>query len=369
MKRAKHPVELFQNSIASASLVAGLLNAKYINAAPYYRMEQEFQRYGVEISRQTMANWTIKAAERYFSLIYDKMKEELLRSRIIHADKTPVKVSKDGRKAGTKSYMWVYQKGEETEQPVVIYEYQKTRKKEHPQNFLKGYQGVLCCDGYQVYHSLPEEIIICGCWAHARRHYINAAKALKGKEARKLEMTVSEEALFRIAQFFHYEKEWKDLSKEEHLKKRQQVLKPLVLEYFSWVKKQKENPLIPPKSETAKGLNYSIYQEKYLMAFLETPDVPLDNSAAERAIRSFTIGRKNFVLIDTIQGAQASAILYSIAETAKANQLKPYLYFKYLLEELPKYWNGYEKEFEKDFLKNLLPWSEQLPSEIRKTEK
>lgn len=362
IKRAPGPAALFEGSLATPSLLAGIMTAKYINAMPFYRLETAFANNGALIRRQTMARWMIMAAERYFSLLFDRMKEELLSEEIIHADETTVMVSKDERKAGSKSYMWVYTT-EKSEHPVVIFEYQKTRAASHPKEFLADYHGYLCCDGYESYHTLGSDITVCGCWVHARRHYSNAVKALQDHTERSDELNVSREALRRIGELFNMDKAYRSLSADERIKKRRKELQVKADEYFEWVRSRIGT--VPPKSETGKGLTYSMNQKNYLLACLSTADVPLDNSEAERKIRNFVISRKNFVLIDTINGAKASAILFSLAETAKANNLRPHEYFKYLLEEIPAHMEDPVDKFN-DYLENLLPWSEKLPAGIRK---
>lgn len=360
--RADHPCEVLNNSIVTPSLLAAVLNTKYINSVPLYRLEQEFKRYDVNISRQVMANWVIRGSERYFSLLYDRMHQELYKSRVLHADETPVQVIRDGRESMTNSYMWVYRTGcVERVSPVVLYEYQKTRKADHPVEFLKDYKGVVVCDGYQVYHKIakerPEEIRVAGCWAHARRPFARVCKSL-GKE--KMKGTLAESAVSQMAMIYHVDHELSDLEPGEKLRKRQLLVKPLVEAFFTWVKASQKT--VPEKSETGKGLTYCLNQEKYLKAFLDDPLIPLDNNAAEIAIRGFCIGKHNWHIIDTIEGAQASAIVYSIAESAKLNGLKPYDYFKYLLEEIPRHMN--DKSL--SFLEQLVPWSKVLPQECYK---
>lgn len=360
--RADHPLPLFEGSLATPSLIAGIMTGKFVNAVPLARLEKAFADHGARILRQTQARWMIRTAEVYFSLLVDRFTEELLRSEVIHADETTAIVSRDGRPAGRKSYMWVYTK-ESDHHPVVIYEYQKTRAAAHVKEFLRDYKGWLCCDGYEAYHNLSSDITVCGCWAHARRHYANAEKVLKKDSSRGAELSVASEALRRIGDLFHTDKQWKDLPGEERQARRETELKPKVEEYFCWVKSKIGS--VPPKSETGKGLAYSMNQKEYLLGFLTNPDVPLDNSEAERKIRNFVVARKNFILIDTIAGAEASAILFSMSETARANNLKPYDYFKYLLEELPKHMKDDHRDMR--FLDDLLPWSDKLPAEIRKT--
>lgn len=358
--RGNRPKDLLRNSIVTPSLEAAILNAKYVNSIPLYRLEQEFERNGVFISRQNMANWTILCAERYFKPVYDRMKTELLKLPVTQADETPVKVVNDGRKAGAESYMWVYRSGEfYQDRPIVLYEYQKTRHHEHPENFYKGYQGVLVTDGLQQYHLIEKNIeglTNANCWVHARRAFADAVKAMKDREIAKA--STAYKALVRISAIYKLEDGLKKLTPEERLQERQSNVKPLVEEFFAWAKEVLAAQL--PKGKTAKGLEYCINQEKYLKVFLSNPYVPLDNSASERAIRPFCIGRKNWVLIDSVRGAKASAVIYSISETAKLNDLSTYNYFTYLLTELPKIIDQ-DGNMDANALEPLLPWSKELP--------
>ena len=362
--KAPHPQTLLRGSLVSPSLEAAVMNAKYVNAVPLYRQEQEFERYGLHISRQNMANWTIQCADRYLAVLYDYLHEKLYGYHVLQADETPVLVNKDGRPAGSKSYMWVYRTGRMyTECQIVLYEYQRTRNASHPGEFLKDFSGICVTDGYQVYHTIEEEredLKIAGCWSHARRRFDEAVKALpkaKQKDSRAYL------ALTMIQAIYREEKLLKDLPAEERMIRRQLSVKPLVEAYFIWVR---ENlPKVPQKSRTWEGFNYSLNQEKYLKVFLDDGEVPMDNNAAEQSIRGFCIGKKNWVMIDTVAGAKSSAIIYSIAETAKANNLKPYDYFEYLLTEIPKHLDGTDR----GFLDDLLPWSPSLPENCRKPDK
>ena len=362
--KAPHPQTLLRGSLVSPSLEAAVMNAKYVNAVPLYRQEQEFERYGLHISRQNMANWTIQCADRYLAVLYDYLHEKLYGYHVLQADETPVLVNKDGRPAGSKSYMWVYRTGRMyTECQIVLYEYQRTRNASHPREFLKDFSGICVTDGYQVYHTIEEEredLKIAGCWSHARRRFDEAVKALpkaKQKDSRAYL------ALTMIQAIYREEKLLKDLPAEERMIRRQLSVKPLVEAYFIWVR---ENlPKVPQKSKTWEGFNYSLNQEKYLKVFLDDGEVPMDNNAAEQSIRGFCIGKKNWVMIDTIAGAKSSAIIYSIAETAKANNLKPYDYFEYLLTEIPKHLDVPDRSF----LDDLLPWSPSLPENCRKPDK
>ena len=359
MVKADHPKALLHGSLVSPSLGAAIINGKYVNAVPLYRLEQEFQRYGLQITRQNMANWCIRLAEEYLSVLYDHLHKVLYSYHVIQADETPVLVNHDGRKAGSKSWMWVYRSGHlYQDRQIVLYEYQQTRNASHPREFLKGYDGICVTDGYQVYHTLEkelEELTIAGCWVHCRRRFDEALKLVPKsyqKESNAFLLMKQIQAIYRE------EGKLNDLSSDERLKQRQVVIKPLVNAFFTYLKTIN----VSKKDKFGDAIGYALNQEKYLRVFLTDGDVPIDNNASERAIRGFCIGKKNWQMIDTINGAKSSAIIYSIVETAKANNLKPFDYVQYLLEEIPKHMNDRVCSF----LENLLPWSEKLPVEIHK---
>lgn len=367
--RGDRPKDLFRGSIATPSLVASILNVKYVNSAPLHRIEQEFSRNGVNISRQTMSNWMVGSASRYFTPLVERMKQELLKLPVTQSDETPTQVIRDDRNPGSKSYMWVHRSGEfYTERPVVIYEYQKGRNHELPLAFYQDYEGVLVTDGLSQYHLIEKKLpglTNANCWAHTRRDYADAIKIADKSNPDAVRRSVAYQALSRISQIYKLEGALKDLSAEERLRERQNTIKPLVEEYFAWVKAQLENTTVPPKGKTAEGLKYSINQEKYLKVFLTDGNVPIDNSASERAIRTFCIGKKNWMFHDSVMGARASAIIYSISETAKLNNLRPYYYFKHLLTELPKLCDE-KGNIDSAKLEHLLPWAKELPAECRK---
>lgn len=367
--RGDRPKDLFRGSIATPSLLASILNVKYVNSAPLHRIEQEFSRNGVNISKQTMSNWIIGSSRRYFAPLVECMKQELLKLPVTQSDETPTQVIRDDRNPGSKSYMWIHRSGDfYTERPIVIYEYQKGRNHELPLAFYQDYEGILVTDGLSQYHLIEKKLpglTNANCWAHARRDYADAIKIADKANPDTVRRSVAYQALSRISQIYKLEGALKDLSAEERLKERQNTIKPLVEEYFAWVKAQLENTAVPPKGKTAEGLKYSINQEKYLKVFLTDGNVPIDNSASERAIRTFCIGKKNWMFHDSIMGAQASAIIYSISETAKLNNLRPYYYFKHLLTELPKLCDE-KGNIDSAKLEHLLPWAKELPDECRK---
>ena len=359
--KADHPKALLHGSLVSPTIAAAIMNGKYVNAVPLYRLEQEFSRYGLAITRQNMANWMIRLGESYLAVLYDYLHKKLYDYHVIQADETPVLVNHDGRSAGSKSYMWVYRSGHlYTDKQIVLYDYHKTRNSSHPREFLSNYSGICVTDGYQVYHTIEkecEDLQIAGCWVHARRKFDEALTVIPKAHRNKSDAFL---VIKQIQAIYREEGKLNELSSEERLTQRQLVIKPLVDALFAYLKKME--PTVPASGQLRKAYTYILNQEKYLRVFLEDGEVPIDNNASERAIRGFCIGKKNWQIIDTINGAHSSAIIYSIAETAKANSLKPYDYFVYLLEEIPKHMD----QEDRTFLEDLLPWSEKLPEEIRK---
>ncbi len=277
-----------------------------------------------------------------------------------------MEVIHDGRPAGSKSYMWVHLTGELSPVPkIIVYEYQKTRHSSHPKEYYKDFHGVLMTDGLEQYHKLArkqEGLVNANCMAHARRHFANAVKAMRKGNQEAVRSSVAYKALVRIGAIYDLEDSLKNLSPDERLKERQTSIRPLVEEYFAWIKEIIASGKVLPKTETGKGLQYSINQEDYLKVFLTDGEVPIDNSASERALRNFTIGRKNWMTINTVRGAQASAVIYSITETARANSLNVYYYIKHLLTELPQL-VGENGNTEQSMLEPLMPWSKTLPAD------
>ena len=362
--RGDHPDILYRGSIATPSLLAGIINSKYVSSSPLDRTAREFQINGLNLSKQTMSNWVVWSAERYFRPVYDLMIKKQLQAHVNQCDETPLEVIHDDRPAGSKSYMWVHLTGELSPVPrIVVYEYQKTRHSDHPKEYYKDFRGILMTDGLEQYHKLSREqegLTNANCFAHARRHFANAIKAMGKGNAEAVKASVAYKALIRIGAIYDLEGALKELTPEERLKERQSSIRPLVEEYFAWIKEVFRQGLVLPKSETAKGLAYSINQEEYLKVFLTDGEVPIDDSASERALRNFTIGRKNWVTINTVRGAEASAIIYSITETARANGLNVYYYIKYLLEQLVTLVDV-QGNIEQSELEPLMPWSKSLP--------
>lgn len=363
--RAPKPAELWEGSIVTPTLLSSIMTAKYLNAMPLYRQEQMYKANDVNISRRTMASWIIRSYERYLKYFCQAMKEQMMKQTILHADETPFEVSKDGRSAGSKSYMWVYCSGEEEGlSKIVLYDYCHTRGAENAQRFLKDYSGTLITDGYQVYHKLandePDRFVVAGCWAHTKRKFTEILKSA-GKSKSSC-YTIASKTEKRIQKIYHEDNKLKELSPEERTKARQEKIKPLVDEFFTYIKTIDNTNILTKESATGKAITYALNQEEFLRVFLKNGRLPMDNNEAERKIRGFTIGRKNWVMIDTKSGAEASAAIYSIVETAKANNLKIYDYLTYLLTELSKNLQDLNTEVPE----RLLPWSSELPSNVRK---
>ena len=350
--RAEAPPPLIGGSLASPSAVAHIATQKYVKGVPLYRAEKGLGYEGVILSRQTMANWLVYCAQNYLASIYSLLIHFLRKETILHADETTVQVLHEpGREAKTKSYEWLYRTGACSSHPIIIYEYQETRKQEHPETFLNGFIGYLHTDGYQVYHALPAAIIVVGCWAHARRYWEKLYESIKDASAR--DGSNAERGLVYINLLFAYEHEFRELTPEGRLEKRLEYSKPVSDEFFDWV--GTINAL--PKSLLGEAVHYALSQRKYLENVYLDGRLDISNNAAERAIKPFVQGRKQWLFSNTPNGAESSSIYYSIIETAKENDLNPYQYLNYLLEKLPG-----TKTSE---LETLLPWSASLPDYCR----
>lgn len=358
--RAEKPERLLKGSIATPSLAAGVINSKYVNAIPLNRISQELARYDLNLSRQVLAGWMIRLPEQYLHWIVKEMWKELKKSHLIHCDETPFKVTED---TGNHSYMWVYHAGGiPGSKPVFIYEYDPGRSARVLETALGDYNGVVMTDGYQVYHTYEKkrggEIRVAGCWAHARRKFADLVKSLDEKDAKAV---IAADAMKKIQVIYHVDNMMKDASAEERLKHRQSSVKPLVDAYFAWVDDPNLTLGMDKGSKLYLAIQYSRNQEQFLRTFLTDGNIPLDNNDAERSIRSFCVGKHNWHISDTKAGARASGILYSIAETAKANGLKPFEYFNYVLEQFLLH----AHDDVSSYISDLVPWAEKIPDYCR----
>ncbi len=348
---AQMPSPLFPKSYASPSIVAYIMNQKYVEGLPLYRQESQLKYLGVDLSRQTLSNWMVEGADRWLAQIYTRMREHLLKEDIMHADETTLQVLKEpGRSAESKSYMWVYRNGR-GRPPNILFEYQRTRASKHPKKFLSDFTGYLHVDGYGGYDSIPN-ITLSGCWSHARRYFDETLKALpKGADQSRLTAT---EGLKYCNQLFDVERECLDKTPKARFEIRLKRSKPVLNAFLAWLKTQ--TPKVLPKSALGKAIKYCRNQWHKLIVFLEDGRLEIDNNRSERSIKPFVIGRKNFLFSNTPKGAKSSAIIYSIVETAKKNKLIPFEYLKYLFEQLPNI-----DITNKEAVDQLLPWSPSIP--------
>ncbi len=339
--------------MASAGTVAWVMYQKFCNALPYFRQEKDWKQYGASITRATMANWVIQNSEAFFLPMYEYFQRKLLEREFAMADETPLQVLHEpGRRAQTQSYMWLFRSGEDGLPPIILYKYSKTRAGENAVDFLHGFKGYLMCDGYSGYNKVPDAKRT-ACWAHIRRYLTDAIP--KGKALDYTQPSV--QGVMYINQLFHLE----DVIKAKHAsfdaikKARLEKEKPVVEGFLSWLDQQ-----APVRgSRMDKAVTYIQNRRSYLTTYLEDGRCSFSNNLSENAIRPFTVGRKNWLFCDTPNGAQASALVYSMVAMAKANGVNVYHYLTYLLEKMPS------DRMSDEELELLAPWNENVKTEIQ----
>jgi transposase len=344
--RASMPEPVIKGSPASPSAIAHIMTQKYVTCTPLYRQEQEFLNKGVPLSRQTMANWVVKASADWLEPVYERLKRELLSNGVLHADETTVQVLREpGRKANTESYMWLYRTGGDTLKPVVLYDYRETRSSSHPKRFLSGWTGYLHTDGYSGYHSLPN-VTVAGCWAHMRRKFDEALKSMTPEESQN---SAARAGLDFCNRLFALEREFEGLDPKERFKRRLESSKPIADAFFAWA----AGLNVLPKFLLGKAVRYALDQRPYLLNFYLDGRLELSNNRAERSIKPFVMGRKNWLFSNTPNGARASSVVYSVIQSALDNGLIPFEYLKLLFEALPNITTSQ--------LDSFLPWSPSIP--------
>lgn len=321
--KAPRDKAFIEGSYATPEAVAHLMYQKYVMASPLYRMEQELNSKGIALSRQTMSNWIMTAEYDYLRPVYEKLKERLLKEDILHADETELKVVQLGKQKGSlKGYMWLFRTGKYSDNPTVLYKYEPSRSGDTPKEFLKGYKGYLQTDGYAGYHKLTEVTHV-GCFAHLRRKFFEAVESGSETAAKGFSYC---EALFAI------ESELADATSEERYKVRQEHSLPILNEFKEWASVQR----VPAKSKIGQAIKYLNNQWKYLVNYTLDGRLDMTNNIAERSIKMFVIGRKNFLFSNTLNGARSTAVTMSIIETAKANDIDPYKYLLWIFKNAPK---------------------------------
>ena len=352
IKIAPPPPMPIPKSIATASLLSQVITSKYQYALPLYRQEKLFKHHGIELNRKTLASWMLLCSDLLLR-VYQRLHQLQLQQAVIHADETPLKVIHEDK---SQCYMWVYCTGTDSppnqdpaevpEKPplnIVLYDYQASRSSQCVRDYLQGYSGYLQVDGYAGYNRTDATLV--GCFAHARRKFVEAQKVqAKGKSGK------ADWAINHIGKLYRIEAEIKAKSPEQRQALRQQHAQPLLEQLKSWLDKSAMQ--VPPKSAIGKAIAYSLRQWPKLIRYIDDGRLSIDNNRAERAIKPFVIGRKNWMFANTSNGAQASAVLYSLVETAQANGLTPFDYIKHLLDELAK---------QPDSIEHLLPWNVDLP--------
>ena len=344
--KAPREKNIIPGSFATPEAIAHIMTQKFVMGSPLYRQEQEMNRKGIHLSRQTMSNWILKVTEDYLTPVYKQLHEELLKRDVLHADETTLQVLHEpGKKPQTASYMWLYRTGGDTDKPIVLYEYQPGRGATHPKEFLTGYKGYLHTDGYAGYHDLGKDVTVVGCWAHARRKFDEAVKSLPKGKAKG---SSASQGLTYCNLLFGIEQEIADKPAEQRYTERLEQAKPILDAMFAWANSR----TAAPKSALGKAFHYLKEQWPYLTNYLKDGRLEISNNRAERSIKPFVIDRKNFLFANTLKGATGSAVMFSLIQTAIENGLDPYRYLTWLLRKA-KDANWEDPET----IQAMLPWN------------
>jgi len=355
--KAEAPKPLLTHSFVSPTLATEVIYKKYFMGVPLYRQEKIWDDMGLILPRNMMANWIIKITEYYLVPLYNamliKIKSE---SELLHCDETEIQCNKEpGRKASNKSYMWILQTGELEKHKGVVFKYTQSRSAQTAEKFLEGFNGLLITDGYAGYNNIPD-VVHSECWAHCRRYFYESIPLDSNNE-----MDTSTDGYIGLQycnRLFEIEREIAKLSVTEKEEIRQKRSKPVVEEFFKWIELTSNKLIVNNKLK--KAVTYATNQQKELSEFLNDGRIPLSNNLVERAIRPFAIHRKNWLFADSVEGAKANAVIYSLIESAKINNLNIWKYIEYLLKEIP-HMEDPKDEIE---LEEFFPWSDDLPAEI-----
>lgn len=354
IRSAPVPAPVLKHSVASPSIVSWIMYQKYLLSVPLYRQERDFRRMGAPLKRDTMANWVIRCAEDWLKSLYDRMHQQLIRCNIIMSDETTWQVNhEEGKKASSKSYIWIHRSGSCEGPPIILYEYTRTRSGNHAKEFLAGFHGFHVSDAYAGYEKV-EGITRCLCFSHLRRYYLEAIPL----DSSKKEIPDSGGAIGRAYcdKLFRLERKWKGLTPEERKKNRLIYSLPVLEAFFAWAEST-----ITRQENLRKAINYTLNHKQYFSNFLLDGRIPLSNNLSEIAVKPVAITRKNALFSDSVDGAIATATVFSIINTAAANHLDPYKYWEYLFRQLP----NLNFKPEGQILDEYLPWSEKIQLEFR----
>ena len=332
---APMPVQPLPGSNASPEIIAAVTVGKFVDGTPLYRMEDVLARVDIPVSRGTLAKWIIRPAQLHYSRLYKALHQTLLSQWLIHGDETTTQVLKEeGKSAQSKSFMWVYRSAEECAQPVVLFDYQPGRGQEYPQAFLAGYKGMLLSDGYAAWRTL-EGVTHFGCLAHARRLFVDAHKGSKKKAGTLVHQALEYfRALYQVETLARADVPENEAWADYRYRLRQQHSVPLLEALKKWL--DEKAPLVLPESLLGKAISYTRNQWKYLSRYVTDGRVGVDNNILERDIRPFATSRKSWLFSDTVDGAKASAMVFSLMLTCRACNVEPYAYLLHVLKELPQ---------------------------------
>lgn len=354
--RADAPANCIPGSIATPSLISYVINAKYVNATPLYRLEADFGQLGLAVSRQNMANWVLNVHARWLARVHERIRAELLSHDLVHADETEVQVLKEpNRDPRSKSRCWLFCSAA-CDTPAYVYEYRETRSKAVAEDFLRGWSGTLTTDGYEAYYSLRNggEVTNVACVVHIRRKFAEIVKSAGGDAKAAAAGSVALEARRMIDAIFHADSAFDGMTADERKATRDEVLRPMMERFYEWAGEQ--IPKAAPRLALHDALCYAVKYWPYAMNVLDDGRLELSNNIAERGIKPFVIGRKNWLHSDTPRGAQASAAIYSIVTTARMNGVAPRPYVEWLLTELPN-----AGELTDATVDRFMPWSPEVP--------
>lgn len=365
--KAKVPTALMPHSLASPDMVATVMYDKIFMDTPFYRQEKDWKQKGVPLTRSTMVNWFNSSALLYLAPIVERLHQELIAREVLHVDEVPCQVlHEEGKAATSKSYIWVYLSGKDGKPPIVLYDYRPGRSGDYPIEFLDGFIGMVHCDGYSAYGRIQDVTLVC-CMAHCRRKFFEAIPTERRNKLKLLDINSdlsiddpdidianatdllpAEKGVLLCNKLFFLERQYKDLTVDERKEKRLKTEVPVWKEFWKWL-----DTIVPTGgSKLEKAVNYSKNHKEELMNYLLDGRCQLSNNAAEREVKAYVMSRKNFLFHGTVDGANASAIVFSLVETAKANNLNVFQYLYTLLLYMPDYKN------ESAGIEMMLPWSE-----------
>jgi len=326
--KAPLPPQVIKGSMCTPETIAHIIVQKCVMGAPLHRQAQDWKRKGIPIAKQTMANWLIRCSNDYFEPIYDELHIELLKNMLLHSDGTSFQVLKEpGKSPQSESCMWQFRTSGDAVHQIVLFDYKPDKRQIRPMEFLKGFSGYLTTDGSPSYNNLPDEIILTGCFSHARSHFSDALRCLKKDEQPGSLALIGKEFCDHV---FDIERDIKDKSYDERYRIRNEKAAPHLSRFYDWLKSVE--PYVVPKSKLGKAVGYCLNQWQYLTRYLLDGRIECSNNRAERSFKTFVVNRKNFLFADSVAGGRATAVLHSLTETAKEAKLDPYRYLTHVLQ-------------------------------------